>query len=328
MKFKAFRTFEEEKKFVNRIVELETPLLEEGKVLIKVAYSSLNYKDALSSIGNKGVTRNYPHTPGIDASGEVIESKSKKLNVGDKVLVTGYDLGMNTDGGFGEIICVPDSWVVNLPKDLSLKEAMCYGTAGFTAALCVYDINRKMDTAAGKILVTGSGGGVGSFAVKFLAKLGYEVIALSRGTGNIDFLKSIGATEVMTFEEFESMPDRPLGKPQWAGAVDTLGGGTLGKVLSLTEYGGVVTCCGNVLGGDLNTTVYPFILRGISLVGIDSANAHSAFREKIWQLMTYDYRPDKDILVEGIFEISMDELEENLKKMLTGESRGRKILKY
>ncbi|PZU24410.1 MAG: oxidoreductase, partial [Chryseobacterium sp.] len=258
--------------FVNKIVEKELSQdIPEGNVLINVKYSSLNYKDALSANGNKGVTRKYPHVPGIDAAGTVEVSNSALWKSGDQVLVTGFDLGMNTNGGFGQFITVPESWIVRLPPELSVREAMIYGTAGFTAGLSVQALLRNGITPEkGVVAVSGSTGGVGSVAVAILAKLGFQVAAISSKEDAISFLKSLGADKIVARNDFEDRSGKALLKPQFAAAIDTVGGNILATLIKSLHYEGVVTTCGMVGGGELNTSVFPFILKGIQLIGIDS----------------------------------------------------------
>lgn len=325
-KFKALVVKEDDdKNFSRAIVDKEIASLPEGEVLINVAYSSLNYKDALSATGNKGVTRNYPHTPGIDAAGFVVESSNERFKRGDSVLVTGYDLGMNTAGGFSEYIRVPSDWVVKLPENLSLRESMIYGTAGFTAALSVYKlIASGVTPESGKILVTGATGGVGSVAVKILSKLGYDVIAATLKTETRDFLLEIGAKDIILGNEIDDQSGRALLKARWAGVIDAVGGNVLATALKTTQYGGCVTTCGNVASGELSTTVYPFILRGISLMGIDSVQCPMTFRLKIWDLLANDWKLTN--LNENVQEISLNDLESKIQLMLDGKHIGRTIL--
>ena len=258
--------------------------LPDGEVLVRVKYSSLNYKDVLSATGNRGVTKRYPHTPGIDAAGVVEESRSPVFTPGDEVIVTSYDLGMNTPGGFGQFIRVPAAWVVKLPQGLSGRESMIYGTAGFTAALSVY---RLMEYGVrrdrGEVLVSGATGGVGSVAVAILAKEDFRVAAMSGRPEHRDYLLGIGAHEVIAVDAATDEGFRPLLKERWAGAIDTVGGPVLATTIKSMMYGGGVTCCGNVASPELPLTVYPFILRGITLMGIDSQNCPMPTRVKIWQ---------------------------------------------
>lgn len=326
-KFKAMLISEvEEKKFKREIVEREIEDLPQGDILIRVEYSSLNYKDALSSIGNRGVTRNYPHTPGIDAAGLVVESSSEDFRVDDPVLVTGYDLGMNTWGGFGEYIRVPKEWVVKLPKNLSLRESMIYGTAGFTAGLSVYKlIKAGIEPEDGDILVTGASGGVGTSAISILSKLGYSVIAASGKEEEKDMLLKLGAREVIGRKELSEASSRPMVKGRWAGVIDTVGGDILSNAIKATNYGGSVTCCGNVSSGDLETSIYPFILRGISLLGVDSVQCPRETRLKIWEHLASDWKAED--LSQHVDEVSLEELGEKIDKILQGKHVGRTIIK-
>ena len=270
--FQAIRIFEEDVQFEQRIVERNTEELPEGEVLIQVHYSSLNYKDALSASGNHGVTRNYPHTPGIDASGIVAASTDPDFKAGDPVVVTSYDLGMNTDGGFGEYIKVPAAWVLPLPEGLRLQEAMVYGTAGFTAAQSFWELKSAgCKPENGLVLVTGAAGGVGSIAVRLLLNEGYEVAAVSRHDHGRALLKELGVKQILDREEVVDSGNRPLLKPQWNGVIDNVGGIPLATALKTTKPGGVITTCGNVAGAELSTTVFPFILRGLRLIGIDQS---------------------------------------------------------
>lgn len=326
-KFKAMIVTETKpKSFERKIGQREITSLPSGEVLIKVHYSSLNYKDALSASGNKGVTRKYPHTPGIDAAGTVAESKADRFSPGQNVLVTGYDLGMNTSGGFGEYIRVPADWVVKLPDNLSLKESMAFGTAGFTAGLSVNKlINAKVSPDAGDILVTGASGGVGSIAVAILAKIGYRVVAASGKDESRDFLKTLGAAEVVNREEVSDQSKRALLGARWAAAVDTVGGQVLETVLRTTRAKGVVTCCGNVASGDLSLSIYPFILRGISLLGVDSAETPMPLRLEIWNKLATDWKP---LVLDKLYSlISFEELDSNIEKILSGGQIGRRVIK-
>jgi len=325
-KFKAIIVTEvEDKKFIREIGEKSIEELPEGDVLIKVSYSSLNYKDALSVIGNKGVTRKYPHTPGVDASGVVSQSTNSNFNPGDNVLVTGYDLGMNTSGGFGQFIRVPSEWVVNVPDNMSLKECMMYGTAGFTAALSVFKLDEHGITPdKGEILVTGATGGVGSTAVAILSKAGYHVIASTGKMEENQFLIDIGAKGVISREDSIDTSGRLLLKGRWAGVVDTVGGEILSTAIKSTKDRGVVTCCGNVASHELNINVYPFILRGVSLIGIDSENQPIELKYKIWEKISTVWKLDNlEYLTK---EISFDELDENIDLILEGKQKGRVVL--
>lgn len=328
MKFKAIRIFEEEeKKFVSKIVERKIEELPEGEIVIKVAYSSLNYKDALSSKGNRGVTREFPHTPGIDAAGTIVSSEVEGFEIDEEVLITGYNLGMNTDGGFGEYIRVPASWVVKKPKGLTLKETMIYGTAGFTSALSVYELTANVKPEDGEILVTGASGGVGNHSVKFLSKLGYSVVGVVNTEEERDFVISLGAKRTISRVEADNTTGKPMLRPEWAGVIDTVGGNPLSTAIRATKYCGAVTTCGNVAGGDIPTmNVYPFILRGVKLIGIDSVNCPMPKRLDVWNTLAENWKGEN--LESGVVEVSMEEMLEKIDEMLAGRLVGRVILKH
>jgi len=324
-KFNALVVSEtEDNKYIREVKERSTDDLPEGDVLVKVNYSSLNYKDALSAIGSKGVTRNYPHTPGVDSSGVVEQSSSDNIKVGEEVIVHAYDLGVNTSGGFGQYIRVPGDWVVKLPKGLSMRESMIYGTAGFTAALCIYKLeNNGVKPSDGEILVTGATGGVGSTAVAMLSKIGYDVVA---STGKMDqeqFLKDIGAKEVISREDSVDL-SRPLLKGRWAGVVDSVGGDILATAIHSSKQHGTVTCCGNVGGFELKTNVYPFILREVDLLGIDSQNYPMDKRIQIWNKMANEWKLDNLELICN--EIALAQINDNIDLILQGKQRGRVLV--
>ncbi|MFT5698778.1 MAG: acrylyl-CoA reductase (NADPH) [Desulforhopalus sp.] len=298
--------------------------LGDGEVLVKVHYSSLNYKDALSATGNRGVTKNYPHTPGVDAAGVVEESSVDGIASGTQVIVTSYDLGMNTPGGFGGYIRVPASWVVALPDNLTLKESMILGTAGFTAAMSVAAIVDRVDAAAGDILVTGASGGVGSVAVAILSMLGYSVTAVSGKVGAGDYLKKIGATKIIDRKAAAEGCERPLLKTLWAGVVDTVGGDILAAAIKATKPLGVITCCGNVASPDLPLNVFPFILRGVSLVGIDSQNCPIEYRKEIWNRLASDWKLTN--LEELSRQVLLEDLDVEIGFILSGKQRGRVVV--
>ena len=313
-------------KFLRQVTQKSFADLPAGELLIEVRYSSLNYKDALSATGHKGVTRNYPHTPGIDAAGVVAESANPEFAPGDQVIVTGFDLGMNTCGGFGQYIRVPASWAVRLPETLTLKESMAYGTAGFTAALSVWKMEQHgLSKEQGEVLVTGATGGVGSLAVGILAKTGFDVVALTGKTGEKEFLLGLGAKEVIPRDSFTDTSGRALLKPRWAGVVDTVGGGFLSTAIKSTKYGGVVACCGMVASGELFTTVYPFILRGVSLLGIDSVECPMDVRLLIWKKISQGWKLD---LSGGLFsECALEELDDKIALILAGKITGRVVVR-
>lgn len=314
-----------EKEFSGSVKELNTDNLPEGEVLIRVHYSSLNYKDALSALGNRGVTKNYPHTPGIDAAGIVEESAVEDFAPGQKVIVTSYDLGMNTPGGFGQYIRVPAGWVVNLPDGMTLKESMALGTAGFTAGMAVAEIEKEVRPDDGEILVTGASGGVGSMAVSILAKLGYTVVAVSGKKSAHDFLTRLGASEIITREQALDKKERPILKPRWAGVVDTVGGETLATAIKAAQINGVVTACGNVASPQLPINVFPFILRGVKLIGIDSQNCAMPKREKIWENLADAWKPEH--LDEMFRETDLNGLPKEIDGILHGRMQGRVVVK-
>ncbi|MGD2206156.1 MAG: YhdH/YhfP family quinone oxidoreductase [Anaerolineae bacterium] len=324
--FKVLVVFEKKDGgFVRKIEDRSLVDLPEGDVLVRVHYSSLNYKDALSASGHKGVTRSYPHTPGIDAAGLVEVSESDVFRPGDEVIVTSYDLGMNTPGGWGQYIRVPADWVVPLPNGLALRESMIFGTAGFTAALSVHKLQTHGVTPdQGEILVTGATGGVGSLAVGILARDGYQVVAATGKRDAEPFLRELGAAEVVPRDKVLDASPRPLLKGRWAGAVDTVGGEYLATALKSTRYGGAVTCCGLVASADLSTTVYPFILRGVSLLGIDSQNCPMDIRLLMWQKLAQEWKLEH--LDRLASECSLDELDGEIERMLQGKQRGRVVV--
>ncbi len=300
--------------------------LPQNDTLIKVEYSSLNYKDTLSANGHKGITRNYPHTPGIDAAGMVVETKGKKFKSGDKVIVTGYDLGMNTSGGFAEYIRVPEDWIVPLPNDISTKEAMIYGTAGFTAATAINEFQKHgIVPESGKVLVTGATGGVGTLAIAMLAKLGYKVVA-STGKMNLSgYLTKLGASEIIQRDEINDKTEKPLLAKQWIASLDNVGGNTLATILRSTFEHGIVCNCGMVEGITLNTNIFPFILRGVRLVGIASAETPMKRRLEIWNKIFNEYR-----LAEynfNIKEVTLEELPNEIDLMAKGEQVGKILVK-
>jgi acrylyl-CoA reductase (NADPH) len=322
--FKALVVEEQDGKFIRNIKSKNIDSLQPGEVVVKVNYSSLNFKDALSASGNKGVTRNYPHTPGIDAAGIVEDSQSDKLKKGDSVIITGYDFGMNVNGGFGEYVRVPADWPMLLPAGLTPKEAMMLGTAGLTAALCILRLTEKVKPTDGKIAVSGATGGVGILSIAILAKLGYEVVAISGKKQEEDFLKKVGATEVISREEFGVKETRPMLKARFAGAVDTVGGTILDNIIKSTNFLGVVTSCGNAASPNLDLTVFPFILRGVSLVGIDSQNCPKNLREEAWKKLASDWKLNN--LEELCVEKSLTELGTCIDDMLTGKLKGRVLV--
>ncbi|PLY10797.1 MAG: oxidoreductase [Arcobacter sp.] len=314
----------EDKKFESGIKDIEVPEISENEVLIKATYSSLNYKDALSSVGNPGVTRNFPHVTGIDVAGVVEKSNSAKFAVGEKVLVTGYDMGMNTDGGHQEFVKVPDSWVVKIPETISDREIMIYGTAGLTAALSVNELLNNGITK-GNILVTGATGGVGSIAISILHKLGFSTTAISGKEDKIPFLKDLGASEVILRNEFDVENKRPMGSEKYDGVIDTVGGNILAEALKVIKYDGVATCCGLTSSFELNTNVFPFILRGVRLIGIDSVECKIEKKIAAWEKIAGDFKIDT--LEKLTNEITLDEIKVAYESLIAGKASGRYLVK-
>ncbi len=314
-----------DQKFTREVAQKRLSDLPAGDLLIAVKYSSLNYKDALSATGNKGVTRNYPHIPGIDAAGIVAESGNQNFTPGNQVIVTGFDLGMNTSGGFGQYIRIPAQWAVKLPENLTLKESMAYGTAGFTAALAVWKMQQHgLTKDHGEVLVTGATGGVGSIAVSILAESGFNVVAATGKTEEKDFLTGLGAREILSREEVSDNSGRPLLKARWGGVVDTVGGNMLATAIKSTRQEGVVASCGNALSPDLSLTVYPFILRGVSLLGINSVECSMATRLLIWNKLSSQWKVD---FSRGLIsECPLEELDSKINLILAGKIRGRVVV--
>ncbi|MGI9328371.1 MAG: YhdH/YhfP family quinone oxidoreductase [Pseudomonadales bacterium] len=323
--FRAFRVDKTEQGFARSIVTRQESELPDGDVLIDVQYSSLNYKDGLSATGNPGVTRKFPHTPGIDASGTVLESRSDEFAVGDSVVVIGFDLGMGTPGGFGQRIRVPVGWVVPLPAGLTLRSAMVLGTAGFTAALCVDKLEfAGVKPADGPVLVTGATGGVGSVAVALLAKLGYAVTAVTGKADRHEFLRSLGATEIIDREAARSGNDKPLLAETYGGVVDTVGGEILVNGLKSLKYGGSLAACGLVDSPAIPATVLPFILRHVNLLGIDSVQLPLAEKRRIWEKLAGPWHLDNlDQLVEPL---SLEQLSDAIDRILAGAMVGRGLV--
>ncbi len=311
--------------FQQRVVERSMDDLPEGEVLIRVRYSSLNYKDALSATGNRGVTRTFPHTPGIDAAGVVERSSVAELAAGDEVIVTGYDLGMNTYGGMAQYIRVPAAWVIKRPTGLSLRESMILGTAGLTAALCVDKLLRAGLTAeAGSVLVTGATGGVGSIAIVLLKHLGFHVTAVTGKAEQAEFLRQLGAQTVIGREELAAGTDKALLKPQWAAVVDTVGGDILFNAVKSLQYAGSAACCGLTAGINFNASVLPFILRGVNLLGVDSVELPLVNKASMWDKLSLQWKLDLESLVK---EISLKDVPNAIATMLASQQTGRTLVR-
>ena len=309
-----------------KITERRLDELPDGEVLIRVEYSSLNYKDALAAKGHRGVNRVFPHIPGVDAAGTVVQSGVYEFVEGDPVLVTGFDMGANRWGGYAEYVRVPQDWVVPLPRGLTLRESMMLGTAGLTAGFCV-DALVKHDVRpeSGDVVVTGASGGVGSFAVAILAKLGYRVVGVTGKPTAQEYLKSLGAAEIVGREAVNDTSEKPLLARRWAGAVDTVGGNALSTILRSLELDGCVAACGNAAGFELPITVYPFILRGVTLAGIDAAWCPIPLRHETWHRLAGEWKPD---CLEKIARfIDLDELPPQFDEILAGRITGRLAVK-
>lgn len=325
-KFQVMLVREIDGKFIRQIESKTVSDLPRHDVIIRVYYSSLNYKDALSAVGHKGITRNYPHTPGIDAAGVVASSTSPNWKEGDEVLVTGYDLGMNTPGGFAEYISVPAEWVVARPKNLSLLDTMILGTAGFTAALSAYNLIDRghLTPESGKILVTGATGGVGMWSLLLMKHLGFSVEASTGKSECRELLKGLGAEAVYSREEIVDREGRPLLKSRWAGVIDSVGGTTLGSVIRSTVMNGVVSCCGNVSDVEFKTTIFPFILRNVSLMGVASADTERELRQKMWDRLGKEwYFPVATSLFR---EVKLAEINDEIYRILHGQQVGRVVI--
>ncbi len=325
MQYSAYYVEEKDGAFSTSISELELEKPADGFVQIKVSHSSLNYKDALSASGNKGVTRNYPFVPGIDAVGIISDGNSSQFAEGDEVIVTGYDMGMNTPGGFGEYVNVPAGWVVKKPTNLNSLEAMSIGTAGLTAAASVLKIYESSKASDLPVLVSGATGGVGSIGVILMSKLGKEVSALTGKPSSVDFLKSIGADNIIMRNEYLETPSKAMERPLFSSAIDTVGGNVLSKILPQISPHGVVACCGNVAGIEVNTTVFPFILRGITLSGIDSAESPIEFKSSIWNKFADEWKLDLSSMIKVV---TKENLQQEIDLILEGGQQGRVVLKH
>lgn len=322
--FKALITRElQNNQFSNEIETLPLSMLNPNHVLVKVDYSSLNYKDALSFQGHRGVTKIFPHIPGIDAVGEVINDPSGKFLPETKVLVTGFDMGMNSHGGFSELVSVPAEWLIQLNISQSLQYQMELGTAGLTAGMAIFQLLKNDLSKDKPILVSGATGGVALIALLILKKLGYKTIALTR-KGNHPILTKIPVDDIWALDEFLKDSSRALYPTKISGAIDTVGGDILTKIIKSTDMAGSVSVCGMAYSTSLNLEVFPFILRGIKLLGINSADSSIAYKKQIWELLNNDWKID---LSEIVQEISLEEVPSHLNSMLEGTSVGRKIVK-
>ena len=323
-KFPAYRIFEQDGQSAGRFVELTLDDLDPGEVVIQTHYSSVNYKDALAAPGAGKVIRRFPCVGGVDAAGVVASSSDPRFKPGDAVVVTGYGMGVDHDGGYAEYVRVPADWVVPLPQGLTLFDTMAIGTAGFAAALSIHRLEQNdLRPENGKVIVTGATGGVASLAIQMLAQLGYHVVALTGKDSEHDYLKSLGAIEILPRKELV-MRSRPLEKAQWAGALDAVGGETLAWLTRTMQQNGVIASFGNAGGIELHTTVMPFILRGVRLIGIDSAATAMPLRRKIWQRLATDLHPK--LLAQVAHTVPFADLPQVFPQLLQGKLRGRTVV--
>ncbi len=325
-KFKAYRTFDDDGKIASRFVDLSLDELDPGDVVIKTKYSTINYKDALSYNGSGKIMRKYPTVAGIDMSGTVEDSGDPRWKKGDKVIVHSYDLGVAHDGGYSEHVRVPGDWVVRRPESMTAFDAMTLGTAGFTAAQAIFLMEHNgLKPGNGPVAVTGATGGVGSVAIEILAKLGYHVAAITGKQEEAPYLRDIGAKEVLLRQSIDLARIRPLDKATWAGVIDNLGGDLLAWLLSTSKIGCTVASIGLAADHKLNTTVMPFILRGVQLIGVDSANCPMALRQRIWNKLAVEWRPDR--VHDQVRTIDFDDLPTHFDAYLKGMIRGRTVVR-
>jgi len=316
---------DENGQIISSVKDVEKPICGENEILIQAQYSSLNYKDALSFVGHSGVTRNFPHITGVDVAGVVANSKSPMFKVGQRVVVTGYDLGMNTNGGHAQFVKVPSSWAIKTPEAITNKDIMVYGTAGLTAAFSIDELLNNGLKKQASVLVTGSTGGVGSIAVAILSKLGFKVIALTTKKDKESFLKDIGANEVIFIEDFMQNSNKSMLKENFDAVIDTVGGDSLAQAIKQVKYDGIVTCCGLTASYELNTNVFPFILRGIRLIGIDSVECKIEKKQKAWEKLAKEWKIScLDYITK---EISLNEIKETYEKLLSAKATGRYLVK-
>lgn len=324
--FKALSTsIDKNGNYINEVVEKSINDLPKHNTLIKVEYSSLNYKDALSATGVPGITKSYPHTPGIDAAGVIEKCSNNSYPKGTKVIITGFDLGMNTAGGFGQYIRVPEDWIVKCPQNLSTKEAMIIGTAGLTAGLSINAITKKKVIKDSDIIISGASGGVGSIAIKVLSSLGANVSAISGKEEATQFLKSLGASKIISREDFLNSTRFPLDKALYDSAIDVVGGKILSSILAKVKYGGITAICGNVAGPQFETSVFPFILRNNSLVGIDSAEASIHEKKSFWENVSMQWNiKEFDSFSKTV---TLNNIIPEISKILQGKQMGRVLVK-
>lgn len=326
---KSFRCYQvnkqESQEIVAGVQSVSNDALPPGEVTIRVVYSSINYKDALAATGHPGVVRKFPHVPGIDAAGTVVHSDSDQFEVGQPVVVTSYELGVDRWGGWSELIRVQPEWIVPLPEELTLKESMILGTAGLTAAMCISSLlQHEISVDSGDIIVTGASGGVGSFAVSLLNRLGYQVTAVSGKASMHDRLLELGAKQIVDRSVIDTGSKKPLLKAEWPAAIDTVGGSLLSHLIRSIDRQGCVAACGNAGGAELDLTVFPFILRGVTLDGIDSSWYPIEKRTALWQKLATDWKlPDLDSRAEVI---DLDQVQATVDSMLQGSHKERTII--
>ncbi len=324
-RFLSYRIDQQEGQSTGRFAELSLDELDAGEVVIRAYYSGVNYKDALAATGAGKVIRRFPCVGGIDVSGVVESSSDTRFKAGDLVLVTGYDMGVAHDGGFAEYVRVPADWVVPLPPNLTLFEAMALGTAGFTAALAIHRLEQnELAPKNGKVIVTGATGGVGSLGIQMLSQLGYRVVALTGKDSQHEYLKSLGASEILRRSEIDLGSQRPLEKALWAGALDAVGGDTLAWLARTMQQDGAIASFGNAGGVELHTTVFPFILRGVKLLGVDSAATAMPLRQQMWQRLAGELKPRE--LAQLAHTVPFAKLPEVFPAMLHGEAHGRTVV--
>ncbi|MDO8414296.1 MAG: oxidoreductase [Gallionellaceae bacterium] len=323
--FPAYRIFNENGHTISRFVEMTLNELDPGTVVVRVLYSSVNYKDTLAATGTGKVVRRFPCTGGVDAAGVVESSQDARFKPGDEVIVTGYDMGVAHDGGYAERVRVPGEWLVALPQGLSLFEAMALGTAGFTAALSLHRLEQNdLKPENGPVLVTGASGGVGSLAIAMLAQRGYQVVAVTAKDDEHAYLKSLGAHEILPRSTIDLHSTRSLEQTRWAGALDAVGGNMLAWLTRTMQQGGAIASFGNAGGAEFHATVYPFILRGVRLIGIDSASTAMPLREKIWWRLANELRPAQ--LNKIACTVTFAQLPQVFSDMLHGKSQGRTVV--
>jgi len=325
-KFKAFLIEEAEEGVNSSFKTIDTADLDPGEVLIKTAYSSVNFKDALAATGAGKIIRRFPCVGGIDLSGVVVESSSDEFKAGQEVIATSYDIGVAHHGGYAEYCRVPAKWVVPMPAGLDLFSSMALGTAGFTAGLAVERMEHNgLNPDAGPVLVNGATGGVGGIAIDILSALGYDVTAMTGKPDQSDYLKSLGAAEILDTASLDLAKIRPLGRETWAGVVDNLGGDILSWLASTVKVGGAIASIGLAASFKFNTTVMPYILRGVTLAGIDSVNAEMEVRRKVWGRLATDMKPKN--LDKIVTTVAFDDLPATFEAVMQAKMRGRSVVK-